>query len=71
MPAIEVVKDCLKGLVGNLNGLTVTIGPFEFVDVEKTAVEIGNASEEFIELGIASPASKTFVKEPKQEVSVE
>ncbi len=71
LPAVEVVEDRFKGLVGYLDRLAVTVGLFEFVDVEEAAVEIRNTSEQLIELGIARPAAKTFVEEAKQEIAVE
>ena len=69
---VEVIEHALEGLVGNLDGLAVALGFFEFMHVEETTVEIGDVAEQFFEIWravLAAPA-EALVEETKQEVAV-
>ena len=58
LPTVKIIEDRLKGFVGNLDGLAVAVWFLEFVNVEQTAVEIRNPTEQSIELRSAFPAAR-------------
>ena len=74
MPAklVEKVKQFLEGSVGDIY---IGVALFELVDLEETAVEIGNFSKQFLHLGIefafTGGLAQTVVEESQEEIAIE
>src|ERR1039457_7266936 len=70
---VKIIENALERLVINLDFFAVTLWPFQFVNVEQTAIQIGDVAEQLFQVRrtILAAFTKAFVKQPEQKIAVE
>jgi hypothetical protein len=59
-----------ESLIRNLDAIAITVGPFEFMDIENSAVQVRDLTEEPFEVRVSFSSAQPFMKQTEQKITV-